>query len=76
MYKRTFSCSWHQLEVGAQLHAMAAFPTRKRVASTHLVGDWLCFRASLDEMEKGKLLTLLALECQSLSHLAYSHSLY
>jgi hypothetical protein len=52
------------------------FTRGERAPGTHWIGGWVGPRASLDDMEKGKFLTLLGLELQSLGQPASRHSLY
>jgi hypothetical protein len=51
-------------------------PPGETAPSTHWIGGWLDPRASLDDLEKRKFLTLLRLELRLLSHPAHSQSLY
>jgi hypothetical protein len=51
-----------------QLHAPATLPPRERAASTHWIGGWVDPRASLDNVEIRKFLTLSGLELRPLSH--------
>jgi hypothetical protein len=44
--------------------------------SNHGIGGWVGLKASLDDMEKRKFLTLPGLELRSLSHPACSQLLY
>jgi hypothetical protein len=50
--------------VGGELSAShpCPFTPRERAPSTHWIGGWMGPRASLDDAEKRKLLTLLGLE--------------
>jgi hypothetical protein len=52
MYKSTFSCPRHYLEVSGHIHGPAALPPQKRAAGTHWLGSWVGPRAGLDAMEK------------------------
>jgi hypothetical protein len=77
MYRFTFSWPRHYLKVSGQLHAPAALPPGKEPPpSTHWIGGWVDPRASLNNMEKWKFLTLLGLELRPLGHPACSQSLY
>jgi hypothetical protein len=42
------------------------FTPRERAPSTHCIGGWVDLRASLDDLEKRKFLTLPGLELRSL----------
>jgi hypothetical protein len=75
MYRSTFSCPWHWLEVSGQLHAPAALPPGKEPPGTHWIGGWLCPRTGLDEVEVRKILPLPGLELRPLSRSARSQSL-
>jgi hypothetical protein len=44
------------MEVSGQLHAPAALPLDKNVASTHWIGVWVGIRACLEAVEKRKIL--------------------
>jgi hypothetical protein len=61
--------------MSSQLHAPATLPLG-RVPGTHWIGGWVDPRASLDDLEKRKYLTLSGLKLQPLSHPAQSQSLY
>jgi hypothetical protein len=49
---------------------------QERAPSTHWIGGWVGPRAGLDDMEKGKFLTLPGVELKSLGGSARSQSLY
>jgi hypothetical protein len=51
------------------------FTSGERTPSSHWIGDWVGFTASLDDMEKGKFLTLLGLELRPLGRPTCSPSL-
>jgi hypothetical protein len=55
------------MEVSGQLHTPATLPPGERAPSTHWIGGWVDPRASLDDVENRKFLTLPGLELQSLS---------
>jgi hypothetical protein len=61
--------------MSGQLHALAALPPGKELG-THCIGGWVDPRAGLDDVEKGKFLTILGLELRPLSHPAHSQLLY
>jgi hypothetical protein len=75
MYRSTFSLLRHWLEVSGQLHDPAALPPAKS-SDTHWIGGWVSSRAGLDDVEKKKFLTPLALELRLLGRPARSQSLY
>jgi hypothetical protein len=52
------------------------FAPRERVPGTTWIGGWVGPRASLDNMEKRKFLTLPELELRPFSRPAHSHTLY
>jgi hypothetical protein len=64
--------------MSGQLHAPAALPPGYHPPSpgSHLIRDWVGPRASLDDVESRKFLSLLVLEHRSLSRPARSQSLY
>jgi hypothetical protein len=48
----------------------------ERAPSTHWIGGWVDPRAGLDDVEKGKFLTLPELELRPLGRPARTYSLY
>jgi hypothetical protein len=52
------------------------FTPGERACGTHWVGGWVGPRASLDNVERRKFLTLPGLELRPVHHLARSQSLY
>jgi hypothetical protein len=48
----------------------------ERAPGTHWIGDWVDPRAGLDDVEKGKFLTLPGLELRHLGRPSRSQSLY
>jgi hypothetical protein len=52
------------------------FTLEERAAGAHWIGGWVDPRAGLDDMEKGKFLTLQGLELRRLGRPARSQSLY
>jgi hypothetical protein len=70
MYRSTF-CLTSALAGGE----WSSHPSRFN-PGTHWIGGWVHPRASLDDMEKRKFLTLLVLELRPLGHPARSQSLY
>jgi hypothetical protein len=62
--------------VSGQLHAAADLLPGERTLGMHWIGNWMGTRAGLDDMEKGKFLTLLGLELQNLGSPARNQSLY
>jgi hypothetical protein len=58
--------------VSGQLHAPAALPPGKEPQVPHWIGGWVDLRASLDDLEKRKLLTLPGLKLRPLGRLARS----
>jgi hypothetical protein len=52
------------------------FTPEERVPGTHWIGGWVDPRASVDDVEKRKFLTLLGLELRPLSRPARNQSLY
>jgi hypothetical protein len=52
------------------------FTPGERAPGTHWIGGWVGPRASLDDMEERKFLTLRGLELRSHGRLARSQSLY
>jgi hypothetical protein len=62
--------------VSGQLHVPAVLPPGKEPPGTHWTGDGVDPRASLDDMEERKFLTLLGLEPQPLGRPARSQLLY
>jgi hypothetical protein len=61
--------------VNGQLHAPAALtPPRVRAPGTHCIGVWVDPRASLEDIETGKSLTLRGLELRPLGRPARSQS--
>jgi hypothetical protein len=66
MYRSMFAWPRHQLEVSGQLHAIAALPPGP------IIGGWVDLRASLDDVERRKFLTLPGLELQPLGRQARS----
>jgi hypothetical protein len=51
------------MEVSSQLHASAAFPPPNEISpSTHWIGGWMGLTASVDAMEKRKILTMPGIE--------------
>jgi hypothetical protein len=60
MYRSTFSrpLNYLELEVSGQVHAPAALPPGKKPHVTYWIGGWVGPRASLDDVEKRKFLTL------------------
>jgi hypothetical protein len=69
--------SWPQhWGVSDQLHAPAALPPGERAPGTQWIGGWVDPRASLDDVEKRKFLTLPGLELRPLDRPARSQSLY
>jgi hypothetical protein len=58
--------------VSGQLHAPAALPLGERGPGTHWTGGWVDPRASLDDVEKRKFLTLSGLELRPLGRPARS----
>jgi hypothetical protein len=63
------------MEVIGQLHAPFALPPRK-ARGTHWIGGWVGPRASLDDVEKSKLLTQRGLELRPQRRPVRSQSLY
>jgi hypothetical protein len=61
--------------LSGQFHAPAALPW-ERALGTHWIGGYVYLRASLDDVEKRKFLTLPGLELQPLGLPARSQSLY
>jgi hypothetical protein len=49
--------------MSGQLHALTALPL-ERAPGTHWIGGWVSHRASLDDVEKRKFLSLPRLELQ------------
>jgi hypothetical protein len=62
--------------VSGQLHASAALPLGERALGTHWIGGWVEPRASLDDVEKRKYLTLPELELRPFGRPARNQSLY
>jgi hypothetical protein len=52
------------------------FTTGKRAPGTHWIGGWVGHRAGLDDVQKGRCLTLPGLELRPLIRPARSQSLY
>jgi hypothetical protein len=52
------------------------FTLMERAPGTHWMGGWVDLRASLDDVEKRKFLTLLGLDLQPLGCPAHRQSLY
>jgi hypothetical protein len=50
LYRSTFPCYWHELEVSGRLHASAALPIGERAPDTHWIGGWVGPEASLDDI--------------------------
>jgi hypothetical protein len=55
------------MEVSGQIHAPATLPPVERAPSTHWLGGSVDPRASLDDLEKRKFLTLPGFELRPLS---------
>jgi hypothetical protein len=62
--------------MSGQLHVPAALPPGERAPGTHWVEGWVDPRASLDDLEKRKFLTLPRLKLRPLGRPARSQSLY
>jgi hypothetical protein len=62
--------------VSAQSHALAALPPGKEPPVPIGLGGWVDPRAGLDDVEKGKFLTLPGLELRPLGRPGRSQSLY
>jgi hypothetical protein len=54
----------------------ATYPGERAPGTTHWIGGWVDPTAGLDDVEKGKFLTLPGLELRPLGHPARSQSLY
>jgi hypothetical protein len=52
------------------------FTHGERAPSTYWIGGWVDPRASVDDMEKRKFLTISGIDLRPLSHPAHSQSLY
>jgi hypothetical protein len=66
------------MQVSSQLHAPVALPPRKvpPPPGTHWIGGWVDPRASLDDVQKRKFLTLPRLELRPLSRPGRGQSLH
>jgi hypothetical protein len=53
--------------IGWSASRLGRFTPEERILGTHWIGDWVGPRASLDDVEKGKFLTLPGLEIRPLS---------
>jgi hypothetical protein len=75
VYTRIF---WTWAQVGNEWSASRPghFTPGERTSDTHWLGVWVCPRASLDDMEKRKFLTLSGLELRPHCHPARGQSLY
>jgi hypothetical protein len=67
IYRSTFSCPRHYLEMSGQLHAPARFTLGERAPGTHWIGGWVDARTGLDDLERRKFLTLPGLELRPIS---------
>jgi hypothetical protein len=72
MYRPTFYLT--SALAGGQWSALRPdhFKPGERAAGTHWIGGWLDSRAGLDDVEKGKFLTLPGLELRALGRPARS----
>jgi hypothetical protein len=64
------------MEVSGQIQATAALHPGNEPPGTHWIGGWVDPRASLDDVEKRKFLTLPGLELRPFGRQARSQSLY
>jgi hypothetical protein len=54
MDRSTYTWPRHSLEIGGQLHTLAALPPGKQPPSTHWIGRWVGPRTGLDNLKKRK----------------------